>query len=300
MQSLGRVPKRHAPMRRDPSPSRYAYRMQRLWLTPLFRVLVRFGLPVLLVAAVAGLVFYDESRRTALAQGFAGLRQAFEQRPEFRVSFVSIDGASPDLSDAVRAKLGLKLPQSSFDLDLDALRLKAEAMDAVQSAELRVRSGGVLQVVLTEREPALVWRIEDRLVLLDATGHRVAGLAERADRSDLPLVAGEGADAATPEALAILDASGPIAARLRGLVRMGDRRWDIVLDRKQRIQLPAENPVAALERLLALDTAEKLLDRDILAIDLRNEQRPVLRLAPFALSEVRRAQGLTTTTGNEL
>ena len=111
------------------------------------RQLVRFGLPVLLVAAVAGLVFYDESRRTALAQGFAGLRQAFEQRPEFRVSFVSIDGASPDLSDAVRAKLGLKLPQSSFDLDLDALRLKAEGLDAVQSAELRVRSGGVLQAV---------------------------------------------------------------------------------------------------------------------------------------------------------
>ena len=301
MQSLGRAPNRHAPhLRRDPSPSRYAYRMQRLWLTPLFRVLVRFGLPVLLVAAVAGLVFYDEGRRTALAQSFAGLRQKFEQRPEFRVSYVSIEGASPDLSDAVRAKLGLKLPQSSFDLDLDALRLKAEGLDAVQSAELRVRSGGVLQVVLTEREPALVWRIEDRLVLLDATGHRVAGLAERGDRADLPLVAGEGADAATTEALAILDASGPIASRLRGLVRMGDRRWDIVLDRKQRIQLPAENPVPALERLLALDQAEKLLDRDILAIDLRNEQRPVLRLAPFALSEVRRAQGLTTTTGNDL
>ncbi len=305
MQSLGRAPSRHAParqtgLRRDPSPSRYAYRMQRLWLTPLFRVLVRFGLPVLVIAAVAGLVFYDEGRRTALTQGFAGLRQKFEQRPEFRVSYVSIEGASADLADAVRAKLGLKLPQSSFDLDLDALRLKAEGLDAVQSAELRVRSGGVLQVVLTEREPALVWRVDDRLVLLDATGHRVAGLAERGDRADLPLVAGEGADAATPEALAILDASGPIAARLRGLVRMGDRRWDIVLDRKQRIQLPSVNPVAALERLLALDQAEKLLDRDILAIDLRNEQRPVLRLAPFALSEVRRAQGLTTTTGNDL
>jgi cell division protein FtsQ len=125
-------------------------------------------------------------------------------------------------------------------------------------------------------------------------------LAERGDRGDLPLVAGDGADGATPEALAILDAASPIAARLRGLVRMGDRRWDLVLDRDQRIQLPAKNPVAALERLLALDQAEVLLARDILTIDLRQEQRPVLRLAPFALSEVRRAQGLTTTTGNDL
>ncbi len=300
MQSLGRAPARPAPPRRDPSPSRWAYRMQRLWLTPLFRVLVRFGLPVLLIGAVSGLMFYDDARRAALAQSVADLREKFEQRPEFRVSYVSIDGASPDLADAVRAKLGLKLPQSSFDLDLDMLRLKAEQLDAVQTAELRVRSGGILQVVLTEREPALVWRNADRLVLLDATGHRVAGLAARADRADLPLVAGDGADAATPEALALLDAAGPIAMRLRGLVRMGERRWDLVLDRDQRIQLPAENPVAALERLLALDQAEVLLARDILTIDLRQEQRPVLRLAPFALSEVRRAQGLTTTTGNDL
>jgi cell division protein FtsQ len=274
--------------------------MQRLWLTPLFRVLVRFGLPVLLIGAASGLVFYDDARRAGLVQSVADLREKFEQRPEFRVSYVSIDGASPDLADAVRAKLGLRLPQSSFDLDMDALRLKAEELDAVQEAQLRVRSGGILQVVLTEREPALVWRNDDRLVLLDATGHRVAGLAERGDRGDLPLVAGDGADGATPEALAILDAASPIAARLRGLVRMGDRRWDLVLDRDQRIQLPAKNPVAALERLLALDQAEVLLARDILTIDLRQEQRPVLRLAPFALSEVRRAQGLTTTTGNDL
>ena len=32
MQSLGRA----VPLRRDPAPSRWAYRMQRLWLTPLF------------------------------------------------------------------------------------------------------------------------------------------------------------------------------------------------------------------------------------------------------------------------
>jgi len=49
--------------------------------------------------------------------------------------------------------------------------------------------------------------------------------------------------------------------------------------------------VAAVERLLALDQAEKLLDRDILSIDLRNQDRPALRLAPFALNELRKAQG---------
>jgi len=265
--------------------------MQRLWLTPLFRMLFRVGLPLLVVAGVTAAVLQNDTRRAAIAQSFADLRTKFEQRPEFRVSLLSVEGASRDLTDAVRAKLALKLPQSSFDLDMDALRQKAESMDAVASAELRVRAGGVLQVLVTERDPAAIWRTDAGLVLLDASGHRVAGLLARADRADLPLVAGQGADAAMPEALAILDAVQPIAPRLRGLVRMGERRWDLVLDRDQRILLPSENPVAAVERLLALDQAEKLLDRDILSIDLRNQDRPALRLAPFALNELRKAQG---------
>lgn len=299
MQSLSRAD--HLPPRRDPAPSRWQYRMQRLWLTPLYRALFRVGIPVLGLALVVALVFASTSRREALVAGYSHIKEQFQARPEFRVGFLSVEGASPDLADAVRAKLALKLPQSSFDLDMDAIRQKAEAFDAVGTAEVRVRSGGVLQVILTERVPALVWRVsEDRLVLLDASGHRVAGLADRQDRADLPLVAGEGADVASAEALALLAAAGPIAPRLRGLVRMGARRWDVVLDRGQRILLPAEKPVVALERLLAMDQAEKILDRDVSNIDLRDERRPVLRLAPFALSEVRRASGIKEPAENSL
>ena len=287
-------------IRRDPAPSRWAYRMQRLWLTPVFRGLFRVGLPVALIGILGTLIFHDADRRAAVMQTAAGLRDQFEARPEFRVSYLSIDGASPDLADAVRAKLNLTLPQSSFDLDLDALRVAAQQLDAVASAELRVRSGGVLQVLLTERDPALVWRLKNRLELLDFTGHRVAGLAARGDRPDLPLILGTGANLAATEALALLAAAGPLMPRLRGLVRMGERRWDIVLDRDQRIMLPATNPVAALERLLALDQAENLLARDILAVDLRSEQRPALRLAPFALNEARRSAGLIPIAENDL
>ena len=141
--------------------------------------------------------------------------------------------------------------------------------------------------MVTERQPVLIWRDAKGLTMIDATGHRVAGLALRGDRPDLPLVVGEGADIAAPEALAILEAAAPLTPRLRGLVRMGDRRWDIVLDRDQRIELPEAGAVAAVERLLALDQAEDILARDILTVDLRNDHRPVLRLAPDALNAMR-------------
>ncbi|MFN3577970.1 MAG: cell division protein FtsQ/DivIB, partial [Tabrizicola sp.] len=223
----------------------------------------------------------------------------FAARPEFRVSLARIEGASPDLAEAVRAKLALPLPMSSFDIDLDAARQRIEALDAVLRADLRVRAGGVLQVTITERVPVAVWRTEEGLTLVDETGHRVAGLLSRADRADLPLIAGKGADIATPEALELFAAAGPLTPRIRGLVRMGERRWDIVLDRDQRILLPETNPVQALERLLALDHAQDLMNRDILTVDLRSDRRPTLRLTPHALAEIRRAQGLETVE-NEL
>lgn len=286
-------------MRRDPAPSKWAYRLQRMWLTPIWRVTFRVGLPCFLVAMSTTIYLRDDARRAAITQTFTDLTDAFQNRPEFRVGLVSVEGASPDLAEAIRARMDLKLPVSSFDIDLAALRQKIEAMDAVARADLKVRTGGVLEVAITERVPALVWRLDDRIEMLDDTGARVAGLTTRADRADLPLVAGEGADLAADEAMELFAVAAPIKARLRGLVRVGERRWDLVLDRNQKILLPEKNAVAALERLIALDKAEDLLARDILAVDLRNEQRPVLRLAPFALNEHRKALGIDT-TGSEL
>lgn len=296
MQPLNRLAHSHGARRHDPAPSYWNYKMQRLWLTPVFRILFRIGVPVLVIGAVCGIVLASEGRRAALAEGLGNLLDQFQARPEFRVSLLAVEGASPDLADAVRAQLGVKLPVSSFDLDLDVLREKAEGLDAIASAELAVRSGGVLQVTIVERQAVAIWRDNGALTLLDATGHRVAGLASRADRPDLPVIAGDGANHVTAEALELVAAAGPLVARLRGLVRVGERRWDMVLDRNQRILLPADRPVQALERLLAMDQSEDLLARDLVAIDLRQDKHPVLRLGEDALLASRRARGLVPNT----
>jgi len=283
-----------AAVRRDPAPTRMAYRMQRLWLTPLFRVTMRVGLPAFLVVFVAGVWLADEGRRAALVSQMDAARSVIAERPEFMVSVLQITGASPALDKAIRDRLGFALPVSSFDLDLEAAKTKIAALDAVAEVELRVAAGGVFEVAVTERRPALIWRQGEELSLIDGAGRRVAMVLNRSDRPDLPVIAGLGAGKAAPEALQIIAATGPLLPRMRGLERMGDRRWDLVLDRNQRILLPADNPVRALERLLALDKAEDLLKRDILTVDLRNAQRPTLRLAPHALKALRRAQGIET------
>jgi cell division protein FtsQ len=276
----------------DPAPSRWSYRMERLWLTPAFRRIVRVGLPSLLVVASLGLYVSNPERQQAITEKYVEVRRSVEERPEFMVKLMAIDGASAGLNNAIREVMPVNLPLSSFDLDLEAMRQQVESLDAVKRVDVRVRSGGLLQITVEERVPAVVWRGPDGLELLDVGGRRVSAVQNRSARPDLPLIAGEGANTAVPEALALLEQAAPIRDRVIGLVRISERRWDLVLNRAQRIMLPPEQPMPALDRVLALNEAQELLKRDVTRIDIRNPDRPTLRMTPNALAAMRELQGI--------
>ena len=150
-------------------------------------------------------------------------------------------------------------------------------LDPVADASLQVLDG-ILFIDVSERKPAFVWRKRDGLELLDETGHYVRSITARMDYPSLPLVAGEGADKNIAEARTLLASAMPLADRLRGLIYIGERRWDLALDRNQRIMLPAEDAVQALEKVLILNDTQELLDRAISVVDMRLSERPTLRL----------------------
>jgi cell division protein FtsQ len=266
--------------------------MNRLWLTPSFRFAMRRIVPVVAVLGCVGLWAANDKNRAGLAEHYAAIKGEVQNRPEFMVNLMAVDGASEGLAQDIREAAPVDFPISSFDLDLEELREQIEGLDAVSSVGVRVRSGGILQIDITERTPAVVWRNAQGLELLDAGGHRVAGLTTRVDRTDLPLIAGPGADRAVGEALMLLQASGPLMDRLRGVVRIGERRWNLVLDNDQTIMLPEVEPFPALAQVIALTQSKDLLTRDVRAIDMRNPNRPTLRVSEFAQSELRRLQGL--------
>lgn len=288
----------HAP-RRDPAPTRLAYRLNRMWLTPLYRSVLRIGVPSFCVVLAAGLYLGNEERRTGLYDHYLDLRRTIEERPEFMIKLMAIDGASAGVSADVREILPIDFPVSSFDLDLEEMRLAVAGLDAVAKAELRIRPGGILQLSIEERVPAVVWRGRDGLELLDDHGNRVAPLALRTDRPDLPLIAGDGAYDAVEEALRLFVAARPISDRVRGLVRMGERRWDVILSPDLRIMLPEKGAVRALERVVALHQAEDMLDRDLVTVDMRNSTRPTLRLAQGAIEELQRIKNTEAGGANE-
>lgn len=268
-------------------PSRLSYRIQRVWLTPFYRRAIKIGLPAAACMVALAMTLANADRRMAISAHAEAVYAAFVDRPDFMVTELRLPDMAPELEQAIRGVITPELPKSSWRLDLDDLRSRIELLDAILVADLRLLSDGVLAVSVTERVPAILWRSADGLEVLDIEGMRIGFAPDRTALPDLPVIAGEGGGAQVPEALDLFDAATPLGDRMRGLVRVGERRWDVVLDRGQRVKLPETGAVAALEHVIALEQAQDVLARDILAADMRNPARPVLQISEGAMETIR-------------
>ena len=278
-------PPRSAPS--DPAPSRWSYKLLRIMLSPFLRRLVFYGLPVFLLVVVAAINLADENRRDKLRAAYHDIYRSVIERPEFMLTLMAIIGASDEVMQDIREVLAVDFPVSYFALDLDNMQRLVAGLDSVQHAELRVRSGGVLEVVVTERMPEYLWRRDTGLEVLDATGAYIKSIGSRMDYPRLPLIAGEGADLQIMQVEELLKAAEPLENRLRGLVFVGERRWDVVLDKGQTLMLPEEGAAITLERIIALDDADELLARNIETVDFRIMNRPTLHLRKGAMEELK-------------
>lgn len=274
--------------RHDPSPSRMRYRFERLWLKKSVRQVVQFWLPVALGAWVVFTTLGNTTVQTTMDSGLTGLRDTVAERPQLQVTTLSMPEASVDLQAQIFAVAGISLPSSALDIDVEQIKAAVEKLDSVETATVMIHSDGLLEIHTLERVPTIVWRDGDTLRLIDTDGNRVAVLARRSARGDLPLIVGVGAENNVPEIMSLLAVIGPVGDRLRGFVRVGERRWDVVLDRGQTIMLPEAGAVTALRRVMALHQTEDMLARDVIIVDMRNGARPVLRLTDEAISELRR------------
>jgi cell division protein FtsQ len=273
----------------DPAPSLLNYRFQRLWLTPLFRVLIRIGLPISFILLFVVMFLSKAENLDYVRSVINDAHISVQSQSKYQLHTLSLEGASPLLEQDIRTKFGSLFPVSSFELNLDEMRIWIENIPSVDRAVVMVSTGGLLSVKIMEMPAAFVWRDVDGLKLVSGSGNILRNIAYRADFGHLPLIAGEGAVDVLDEARSIISHADPIADRLRGLVRVGHRRWNLILLDGQTIALPENSPELALSQAIVLGQAQNLFERDISLIDFRDPNRPTLRIRPAALSHMKKS-----------
>ena len=190
----------------------------------------------------------------------------------FDIKAVSFEGLA-ELEEADLLPIIL-MAQGLGDGPLDVAAIKSALLGDpwVAKAEVRRLFPNRLIVSIEEREPvALLQR--DGLELVDAEGVSLGPL--RGERyASLPVIAGQGAMSATSELARLMRAAMWLPSKPRGAVRVGQRRWNLILQDGSMLRLPAEQGGHALARLRELDNSGAVLTSALLSgrpivIDLR-------------------------------
>ena len=262
----------------DPAPSRVAYRIMRLLLIPRLRLIFTLGFPSLLIFCATLGLFINISVWENINAIKKNLKLAFVERPEFMIKVASIDGSSDELANEIREILPLDFPVSYFDLDIKYLHKVVNEIPAVASAAIKISAGGVLQINVAEKSPAFIWRKGNVMSVIDETGSLIRIANSRVDYPKLPLVVGEAADLAVSEISSLMQANEYFKDHVRAFIRVGERRWDLILENNVRIMLPQREFLAAFDRLMLMNEAGQLLSGRLSNIDMRLVVRPTVRV----------------------
>ena len=211
----------------------------------------------------------------------AGINDAMLQTTQdahFAVADISVEGRDHTDKDALSIALGATQGSPIFAFDPKRAEEQIAKLPWVDSVVVERRLPDTIYVRLTEREPMARWQHDNHAVVIDRKGKILPDVS--ADQfAQLPLVVG---NAAPENAKALLDALQSFPAvneKVEAAVRVSERRWDLHLQPKVVAKLPETGVNEALKRLSILITEQKVLDRDILAIDLRMPDRLIIESA---------------------
>ena len=237
--------------------------------------------PFAMLALSAALVGSFSLYGVVVGGHMPGVVQAVTARTGFAIDEIRVSGNVETSEIDIFDRVGLDGWTSLVGFDVQDARERIESLPWVESVAVRKVYPSTLEVKVAERAPFAIWQHGAALSLIEADGKVIAPLSG-ARHAGLPLVVGPGAGKAAAGFIARVAAHPALAARVRGYVRVSDRRWNLTLDNGVTVKLPERGEDAALAELAALDGRDGLLSRDLLSVDMRLADRLVLKLSPEA------------------
>ncbi|MGD9537219.1 MAG: cell division protein FtsQ/DivIB [Alphaproteobacteria bacterium] len=189
--------------------------------------------------------------------------------------------------------LGVKRGMATLAIDVDAARERLEALEWVRSASVERRLPDTLMVRIVERQPLALWQNDGKLTLIDRDGIAF-GAGDVTRYAHLPLVVGAGADKAAPRLFDAMAVHPVLFKRVVAAIWVGERRWNLRFDSGLEARLPEGDVDIAWARLGDLVATRGLLERPVLAVDLRLADRTVIRMKGDPASPANKADQGTT------
>lgn len=216
--------------------------------------------------------------------------QALTARSGFAIEDVRMAGNKETSEIDVLDKLELNGWTSLVGFDAEGARQRIAQLPWVDKVSVRKIYPDAIEISIAEKKPLAIWQHGRDLSLIGVDGQQIVPF--RHERyATLPLFIGEGANERASQFSAEIAKSPGLASRVKAFIRIADRRWDLRLENGVTVKLPEFGEEAAIQELATLDAEQGILSRDLDAVDMRLEDRIVVKLTPEAV--VRRAAALT-------
>jgi cell division protein FtsQ len=213
-----------------------------------------------------------------------GVVQSLTARTGFAVDRIKVVGYRETSEIDILDRLELDGWTSLIGFDAEAARERIRTLPWVEVAAVRKVYPHTLEVRVAEREPFALWQQGDALSVIERDGQIIAPFSG-GKQALLPLIIGAGAPARAPDFLAKVKRYPELAARIKGYIRVGERRWDLRLENGITVKLPEDGEDQAIADLVRMDRDSGLLTRDIAAVDMRLSDRLVVELSPEAATQ---------------
>jgi cell division protein FtsQ len=199
----------------------------------------------------------------------------------FGVAAFTIAGQSQISEREILTLAGVDANSSLPFFDAVEARKNLEALPLIKQASVRKLYPDRIVIDIVERTPAALWQKDGELSAIAADG-TVIDKAADGRYAALPFVVGEGANDRVGEFNALLDASAELRPKILAGILVGDRRWSLKMRSGVEVKLPEDDPQAAMATLLEMQRQSRILDRDILSVDLRVPGKVFARLSEEA------------------
>jgi cell division protein FtsQ len=208
--------------------------------------------------------------------------QAVTARTGFAIDQLHVTGHRETSEIDIIDRLELDGWTSLVGFDASAARERIAQLPWVAGVSVRKVYPDALEVKINERKPFAIWQHGNSLSVVEESGNVIAEFTG-GRLSSLPLLVGMGAARDGVDFVNKVRAFPQIADRVKGYIRVAERRWDLRFDNGITVRLPERDEDKAIADLIALDQADGILSRDAVAIDLRFPDRLVVQLTPEAV-----------------
>lgn len=214
--------------------------------------------------------------------------QAMTSAVGFAINNVRVSGNAETSEIDILEKIGLDGTTSLMALDVAATRDALKSLPWILDAEVRKIYPDTVEIKLKEKVAFGIWQHGSELHLIERDGKPIATLRDN-KFAHLPLFVGKDAGTGAEEIMRDLDRWPAVKGRVKALMRVAGRRWDLKLDNGVVIKLPEHDMDRAMAELAEFDNSHRVLERDILAIDLRLEDRTTVQLTADAAERRKKA-----------